>query len=178
MPGSTRPTGGDLPMSARTLVATVAAAALALGSLAGCTGSGTTPAGSHPAAEKNPLATLVADVTGTLRKVANSSDTVSSVGFTMTMTAGAVKASGSGVIDFEPLALEVTLDPSKAGATTLRLVHGVLYLKLPAAERSGLGGKSWLKLDPGKDSPFSSLNRQVQDLNPVQNAKTLLASGK
>ncbi|MBO0867091.1 MAG: LppX_LprAFG lipoprotein [Micromonosporaceae bacterium] len=163
--------------AARTLIATVATSALALGSLVGCSSNGTTQAGSHPA-QQNPLAALVADVTGSLRKAADSTDKVTSVGFTMTTTTSGVKASGSGAIAFQPLAMEVDLTTSATGATTIRVVNDTFYVKVPAAQRATLHGKTWLKMSPGKNSPFNSVNRQVQDINPVQQVKTLLASGK
>jgi hypothetical protein len=168
-------------MSARTLVAArslgaaVAISALALGSLVGCSAVTATHAGSPPA-QVNPLAKLVADVTGSLRKAADAK--VTSVGFSMTITGSGVQATGNGVVAYQPLAMEMTVDAGSTGTTTIRVVHGDTYLKLPAAQRSAMGGKSWLKLSGGKNSPFNALNSQVQNLDPAQQVKTLLASGK
>src|SRR5690348_7502443 len=157
--------GGDSLMSARRLVAAVATSALALGSLVGCTANNATHT-SSPAAQQNPLAKLVSDVTGSLRKAADTD--VRSVAFTMTMTADGVKASGNGVIAYKPLAMELDVNAAGVGDTTVRFVNSTVYLKLPSDRRAAAGGKTWLKLDAGKDSPFSSLSHQVQNADPTQ----------
>ncbi len=166
-------------MLTRKLMTTVAGCALAFGALAGCTAkSGSTPSGSGTRAAQNSLALLVSDVTGSLQKVANSPEKVTSLSFTMSGTSGGVAVSGEGAMAFQPLKGELTVQSGAAGTTTVRILDNAFYVKVPASQQAELRGKSWLKMTGGKDSPFGSASRQMQDVNPIQQVKTLLASGK
>src|SRR5262245_21986134 len=168
---------GECLVLSRKLLTTVAMSTLAVGALAGCTATRTTHTGAQPA-QKDPLAILVSDVTGSLQKVANSSETVRSVAFTMTGSGEGIKINGQGSMAFQPLTVEVTVGTGATGVTTVRFIDNVLYVKVPAAQRAELRGKTWLKLTPGKVGPFSAASRQIQDVNPVEQVKTLLASGR
>jgi hypothetical protein len=145
---------------------------LAFGALAGC-------ASKNNATQQQPnrLVALVADVSGSLQKVASSTDKVTSVGFTMTGTGAGMKINGDGAMAFQPLKAEFNVDTGMAGTTTVRVVDNTFYVKVPAAQQTGMKGKTWLKLSSGKSSPFSAVSRQVQDVNPVEQVKTMLASG-
>jgi hypothetical protein len=168
---------GVLVLSRR-LLTTFAISTLAFGALAGCASKTNSTSGAAQP-QQNQLAQLVADVTGSLQKVASSTDKVTSVDFSMTGTSEGTKISGDGAMAFQPLTAEINVDGGSEGATTLRVVDNVIYVKVPDAQQAQMRGKSWLKLTPGKDSPFgAAAGRQMQDVNPIEQVKTLLASGK
>ncbi|HKT01364.1 MAG TPA: hypothetical protein VJT31_17715 [Rugosimonospora sp.] len=158
------------------LLTTIAVAALATGAVAGCA---TTTTSTHPAAasQQNPLTQLVSDVTGSLQKAASSTGTVTSVDLSMTGTSGGVRITGTGAIAFQPLKADLNVVAGTTGTTTVRIVDSVIYVKLPAAQQSRMMGKTWLKLSAASSSLFGSASRQLQDVNPVDQVKTLLASG-
>jgi predicted small lipoprotein YifL len=168
-------------VSSRELLTTVAVSALLFGALAGCgstpdSAPDSAPSGSDQKQEQSPLAELVADVPGSLQKAA-SSDKVTSVKFTMTGMTEETKVSGTGDMAFEPLKMEMTIENAGEGSTAIRILDGAFYMKVPAEDRADMDGKTWMKVRPGEDSPFTASSGPWRDMNPVEQVKTLLAGG-
>jgi hypothetical protein len=137
----------------------VTAAALAVG-VAGCHGGGTGKGASAAAhASKAPAATSPLDAVDAAYKKLTG---VRSAKFTMTMTtpqvaagAGTTSIKTSGVIGWDPLAMQMSMDASALGAGSpdvpstikVELVGTTMYMDLGAEAAKETGGKRWMKID-------------------------------
>jgi hypothetical protein len=165
-------------LSSRKAAAALLAASALL--LAGCNND-TREADS--ATKPSILELMAKDAEGTFRQSVDKTQQAKSVHFTMAGTSAGQQVNGSGDMAFGPQpAFEMTM--GAAGQTiTARLLGSVMYMQVPAAQRSALGGKSWLKMDLAAISKGSGVNadqltRQLKDADPSQQMKRLLDTGK
>ncbi|HYN94883.1 MAG TPA: hypothetical protein VES42_13625 [Pilimelia sp.] len=157
----------------------LAISALLVGPLAGCTGdAGSAPAGAKSPDKPNVLALLVSDAKGSLQKTVATTDKATSVSLTMVGTAAGEKVAASGVVALEdPPKVEITAKDADGTPTVVRMIGSVFYVQIAAKDRASMDGKSWLKMDVAKAGAGANLTRQFDDIDPVRQVKTLLASG-
>ncbi|NJC74163.1 hypothetical protein HC031_31280 [Planosporangium thailandense] len=160
---------------------TFTTAAVAVGALALTAGCGPKQTASSSAQnqQSDVLALMVKDVTGTVRKVVDKTSKATSVAVSMTGTAAGKKIDGHGVVAFgsQPQA-EITTTVDTMGETTVRMLGSVFYVQIPAGDRDGLNGKSWMKMDLSKvGANGGAMAKQFEDMDPSKQVRTLLDSG-
>lgn len=140
----------------------------------------TSGASDEPKQPKQPsvLELLASDLKGSLLKTAETTDKTDSVTVTMTGTMGGEKISMQGVLDLgDPLKAEMKMTDAKGDTTTVRMIGAVIFAEIPAENRTGTGGKRWMKMDLTGLSKMAGTDftKQFEDADPVKQVKTLLA---
>lgn len=162
-------------MSLRTKLAVLAAASLPVLALTACGSDPTAPSAPQ---EQNVLAMLVADAKGSLSKVVDKATKHESVTLTMKGTASGETFEGEGAFFYgkEPKA-ELTMNAAGT-STKMLMLPPVIYMEVPEAERAEMGGKRWMKMDlsAAGDQAGSAFTKQMDDIDPVRQVKTLLAA--
>ncbi|MGC4836123.1 hypothetical protein ACLQ3D_16640 [Micromonospora vinacea] len=140
----------------------------------------TSGASDEPKQPKQPsvLELLASDLKGSLLKTVETTDKTDSVTVTMTGTMGGEKISMQGVLDLgDPLKAEMKMTDAKGDTTTVRMIGAVIFAEIPAENRTGTGGKRWMKMDLTGLSKMAGTDftKQFEDADPVKQVKTLLA---
>ncbi|BCB87041.1 LolA-like protein [Phytohabitans suffuscus] len=162
-------------MSLRNKTALLAVASLSALALGACGSDSATEEGSR---DQGVLAALVADAKGSLARVVDSATKAQSVSMKMSGKGDGETFQGEGVLDYgkDPKA-EFTMQAG--GETTKMLLLGpVIYIEVPEAERAEMDGKRWMKMDltAAGDQAGASFTKQLDDIDPVKQVKTLLAA--
>jgi hypothetical protein len=162
-------------VSLRFKAALLAAASLPVLVLTACGTSSDAPSAPQ---EQSVLAMLVADAKGSLAKVADKATKAESVTMKMDGTAAGETFKGEGTLLYgkDPKA---EFSMQAAGATTRMLILGpVIYIEVPEADRAEMEGKRWMKMDltAAGEQAGSGVAKQLDDIDPVRQVKTLLAA--
>jgi hypothetical protein len=162
-------------VSFRTKLVVLAAASLPVLALTACGSDPTTPPAQQ---EQSVLALLAADAKGSLAKVVDKATKAESVSMKMDGTAAGETFQGEGVLSYgkDPKA---EFSMRAAGSTTKILIIGaVLYIEVPEADRAETQGKRWMKMDlsAASEQAGSAFTKQMDDIDPVRQVKTLLAA--
>jgi hypothetical protein len=156
----------------------VAVAVSALTALA-VSACGTTSGGSDAPKQPSVLELLASDLKGSLQKTAEATDKSDSVTVSMTGTAGGEKVEMRGVLDLgDPVKAEMTTTDPKGDSTVVRMVGAVIYVEIPAEDRSSMDGKRWMKMDLSEAGKQAGMNfgKQFEDIDPTKQVKTLIAT--
>ncbi|MGC9667857.1 hypothetical protein ACNTMW_15040 [Planosporangium sp. 12N6] len=158
----------------------IALAAVALGALAlaGC-GSSATSDTAKTEATSSVLALLRSDAKGSLQKAGEKSGDAKSVVISMQGTTAGKKFQAKGAVALStPVTAQLTMDDPEDGPTEVRMLGTVIYVQVPAKDRADLDGKTWMKMDLGKDSKNTGeFARQFDDVDPRKQVKTMIDSG-
>ncbi|MEU1585345.1 hypothetical protein [Micromonospora sp. NPDC005710] len=155
--------------------ALTAVAALTAFAVSAC---GVTSGASDEPKQPTVLEMLASDLKGSLLKTAEATDKTGSVTVTMTGTMGGEKISMQGALDLgDPLKAEMTMTDPKGDKTTVRMIGAVIFAEIPAENRTGTGGKRWMKMDLTGLSGMAGtgFTKQFEDVDPIKQVKTLLA---
>ncbi|WP_433267558.1 hypothetical protein ACQPWR_06620 [Micromonospora vinacea] len=155
--------------------ALVAVSALTAFAVSAC---GVTSGASDEPKQPSVLELLASDLKGSLLKTAEATDKTDSVTVTMTGTMGGEKISMQGFLDLgDPLKAEMRMTDAKGDTTTVRMIGAVIFAEIPAEDRTGTGGKRWMKMDLTGLSEMAGtgFSKQFEDVDPVKQVKTLLA---
>jgi hypothetical protein len=155
----------------------LAAASLSVLALTACGSSSDSPSAPQKQ-EQSVLAMLVADAKGSLAKVADKATKAQSVTMKMDGTAAGEAFKGQGTLLYgkDPKA---EFSMQAAGTTTKMLILGsVIYIEVPEADRAEMEGKRWMKMDlsAAGEQAGSGFAKQLDDMDPVRQVKTLLAA--
>ncbi|MEO3746955.1 LppX_LprAFG lipoprotein [Plantactinospora sp. B5E13] len=135
-------------------------------------------AGPSDGSKPSVLEQLASDLKGSLQKIVDTTDKANSVTMTVEGTAAGEKINMRGVLDLrDPVKAEMTMDAPE-GAMTMRMIGTVIYVEVPEAERSTMGGKRWFKMDLGAAGAQAGMDfaKQLEDIDPTKQVKTLLAT--
>jgi hypothetical protein len=155
-------------------------AVIMLSALAVSAGCAAKPGASSatPAKPVNVLELMAKDVSGSVRKAADTTGKVTSVAVAMTGSAAGKSITGHGSIAFDgQLRAEITTNTSGLGESTVRMLGSVFYVQLPADQQASLNGKRWLKMDLSQSKDGADLAKQFNDMDPAKQVRTLLDSG-
>lgn len=124
----------------------------------------------------NPLAQLINDATGSLRKTVEDTKKANSVAFTMTGTVAGETMEIEGRMAFaDPVKAEMTVNDPKEGKSTVRIIGTTFYVAIPEAQRAEMDGKKWMKMDlGGLGAGSEELGRQIDNMDPVKGVEILL----
>ena len=163
-------------------VALLAAGSLAL---AGCNAAG----GKEEEAEADVLTLLRTESAKALQISLERTEKAQSASFTVEGKSDGEQLNGKGSIFFgDSPRGTVTLTDPKDGPTELRFLPTALYMSIPEKERAEMDGKEWMKLDVAAAAKLANSKeagemlveyaRQLRDLDPSAQVKTLIAGGK
>lgn len=137
-------------------------------------------AGPQTGQQVDALTLLRSDVKGSLRKAGAATAGATSVVVSLQGTAdGRTVRSHGALVLGGPLTAELVTEDPADGPTTVRILGSVFYTQIPAKDRAGLNGKSWMRTDLGGNGTATGrIARQLDGMDPARQLKNLLAGGR
>ncbi|MGC5028812.1 hypothetical protein [Micromonospora sp. DT229] len=117
------------------------------------------------------------DIRDALQKAVEAAEQSGSVTVTMQDNAVGEKILMQGAVSLGgPVRAELTATSSEDQTLKVRIIDEMVFVEIPADQRADMNGKSWMKLDPAGGQQGLEFNKQMADVNPVRQVKTMLAS--
>ncbi|HEV7898196.1 MAG TPA: hypothetical protein VGP31_10170 [Planosporangium sp.] len=166
--------GSDLVLGTRK--AALVLVSLGAFALAGC---GPATGSSQGERKSDTLTLLRSDAKGSVQKSADTTSKATSVTIVMNGTSDGKPIKGHGAVALGgPLKAEIVMEEAATGQTTVRMLGTAIYVQIPTKDRASMDGKSWMKMDlAGKDKAAGEIARQLDNMDPSKQVKTLIASG-
>jgi hypothetical protein len=164
----------------KTVVALLAAGSLAL---TGCAGE------SKPDAKADVLTLLRTEAATSLQTSLEKSEKAQSASFAVEGKSDGEALKGQGAVFYgDSPKGTLTFEDAEDGPTEMRFLPTAMYISVAEKERAEMDGKEWLKLDVAAAAKLANdedaadmlveYARQLRDLNPSAQVKTLMAGGK